>query len=228
MKNLKKLLALMVALVLALAFVGCTKEEDSKEDTTTKAEEKVADEAVTKVVEDYMDALCDADFEGAMDFVDKDAKVYDKLEEKGKGPESGYDALDEVFWDIQKDIISVAEYEIESSEIEEDSATVIVSTNIAPDIDGDGNEILEKYGFEEKVNGRWSEIINENYTYEEVSAMGEDEQEQIGNEATVQATEEVWDEIKNDILEECANADMEEYTFELETDGDDWKIVNIK
>lgn len=217
MKNLKKMLALMVALVVALAFAGCEKK---KSDGSSGA-----GNGAEGAVKNYMEALTDCDFEGAMDYVDNGADVYDALEEQAAG--TGVSEMDKVMAAIMKDVMSVAEYEIVSSEVDGDTATVTVSTNISPNAEGSG-DVFEEYDLEEMVANRQSEIINESYTYEQVSMMSQAEIEEIDMETAIQALEEVWDEVKDDILEEGKNAEMEEFQFELEKDGDDWVIVYIK
>lgn len=233
MKNLKKLLALMVALVLALAFVGCEKEDSSsKKDDSSKEEtsekEVVVAEAATETVEDYLEALCDSDFEGAMEFVDKDAKVYDELEEKADGSYSGYDVYDSVLMGINEEVNSAFRYEIVSSEMDGDNVIVTVEANGNPSL----NKSNDSYGemLEEEVENVCYELnsMDTDSAYDIVVNQNGYSEEDFYNEYYAGWVEQAWDNIKDDVLGEIEDADMEEYTFELEKDGNDWIIVDIK
>lgn len=89
---MKKLMALLLALVLSFSLVACgknTEKDDTKEETkaTDKAEKDI--EEATAVVEDFMDALMDLDAKKAAKYIDDEDAIPEEFSQYS-------DALDDV------------------------------------------------------------------------------------------------------------------------------------
>jgi len=212
MKNFKKLLTLMVALIIAFTFTACDKKE---EDAKKEAEE---------IVEEYADAALELDFDSAKKYLDEDAKAYELIEEIEGGEkeveEAGLVKSSDAGLEIKKDYLKNADYEIVSSEYKDDKVSVVVKSNVDfKTMKFDFSDELDEY-FQEMLA---TELDDETRAYYDTKATVEEL-----DELYVDFLEEAWKRKGEEYIEELKNADMEEYTFELEKDGDDWKITKIK
>lgn len=160
MKKLTKLLALILALLMAASFfVACDKdndpdsalesdnevtEEEEKEEKKKEKEEEEEKEAIEKVVENYYDVFLgkiksSSDLEDALEYCIEDDDAYDNVLErievfeemiKTDSESTGVDEdmLEEFYVEFFNQCVKSGEYEINDIEIDEDEASVKIST----------------------------------------------------------------------------------------------------
>ena len=140
MKKLAKILALMLVLTMGVCvFTACDSKVDLDEPEKTVDSEE---EAIISVVEDYIDAIIDAEFDEAAELVGNDEtkagmeKMQEMIDEDPEAKEEYLDSMESL------------EYEIKDVKVDGDEATVKVEVT---------NDDKSKTGeFElEKIDGDW-------------------------------------------------------------------------
>ncbi len=123
MKTTKKILALLMVAVMALAMLAGCGSKDKKE--------------VEKVVEEYCEAFKDFDTEAMLDCLDEDSDRYENIKDAADNgglpseitkdmPEKMAKRFAEISEDVYKKLYAKAEYKIEKVEIDGDEATVTI------------------------------------------------------------------------------------------------------
>lgn len=218
-KTIKSLLSLVLALSLLLAITGCNSKTDVAEDNKANEEN-----AVEKVVEAFFDDYKDMKFEDALEYVDKDAGLYEDIEELQETMPFGEIAkesprLAEKLEDMSGDLFGAIAFEIKDVSIDGDKAVVDIETNVeAAETVG---EELGSIG-EERIQERLENLSETELA--ELELLSEEEQIEFGMELAIEVMEEIFDEL----IEKMEDADMEAGTVELMKYEDEWKITDME
>lgn len=210
---MKKTLALILALMMAVCmFAACSKDETKKESAN----------APEDVVSAYMECLM-ADDDKAVDYTEKDSQGYDmtvdalgsratiksQLKEFIGAPESFEEKVSDYFDSFLEKAYSKADFEIGAVNVVEDQATVEVKAT-SPSY----------YNIETATNNvDMMAILEENFP-EDFEPATEEE----ADEATFKIMQLLFDAV----LEDSSIYEEENIEMELEKQNDKWVIVNIR
>lgn len=224
MKELKRLLALVLVLVMA----ACTFTACSKKDSATEVEE-----AIKEIVNDYYELSGDFKLEDALEYIDEDSDIYEKKKES-----MDYDALAEgnlsymglssdyknkaadLWEDLNKEILKSREHEIKGVEVDKDGKSAEVTVEV------------EIYNYDEVNNNtkadKFKEIFSDMYdgnSYEslvEATNSGSVSQSDYYNYVYA-----AWESVFEQALD-GVSTEKREVTVELELTDDEWKIVDVE
>lgn len=176
---MKKITSLLLAILCTLSLSACQKPEEIDKDSKKDAEAEV-----TKVVESYMDAICEMDYAQLNDFIVEENDEYDGLDAKEEMLEGMFGgeipaelvAYEDDFDDICNNLIDVIcekmTYEIIS--VEEDGDNYVVTVEMTS-MDWDeliavmnDEEAMSEMGYELGVELAESGKINESMSEEEL------------------------------------------------------------
>ena len=222
MKNFKKLLALLLAVLMTVSLLAACGVETSTTKDEEKKEKKLSpEEQVEEVVTAYVEAIIDFDGEEAAEYVSEDSDHYDEVLElsrdalidsfvSGAGMSSAGDAA-EVFMEFIEDVLGSITYEIGDIDVDDDTATVEI-TLTTPDFDAVGERFSNPSELftEDELSDLYAEMI-------EMQTNGETE-----DAVLVKVVERMIEKVDIDDLDTTE----EESVITLEKDGKDWIIIS--
>ena len=222
MKKYGKLLALMLAFVMAASmFTACGEEQAQQQG---QQHENDPTEDIKKVVEAYTDAGRSYDLEEAMKYVDEDSDLYEDLEKINDGDlytetgekiaksfsidESYAEKIGKLYENFYKAVVKKQETKVDEVKVSDDKKTAEVICS--------GKTLDEDFINEAFSDATFVEIGNEMYGDQKFS---EDKLDAV----RFSVVEEMFARAEDDIkLEEV------EKTVEMELIDGEWKITNIE
>lgn len=215
MRN-KKIPAIIMMMVLMISlFSACGDDE-----------KKTAAETPEKTVEAFVEELLDADFEGALQYVTKDCRLYTALEkltdidgalEEENMTEKERKIAKEMFDEIVKAIPEIGKsvkYQIGSAQIDSDTATVGIKL---PAILG------EDYEASPEFMGELFGILAQSPELMDVV-----EKREVNDEKSVKEIKKVLPKFKEALKKELERVGKTEMKVTLEKNGEKWLITGIR